>query len=621
MPAPVVSDRRADIRNIAIIAHVDHGKTTLVDALLKQGGAFHARQTVEDCVMDSNDQEKERGITILAKNCAVQYGDIRINVVDTPGHADFGGEVERVLRMADGALLLVDAFEGCLPQTRFVLRKALQNGLKIILVVNKIDKTNCEPETVSDRIFDLMVELDAEDWQLDFPIVYGSGRQGFMELDLEAGRKRLTTGDGTLRPLFDLIVSAIPGPEVKAATAPLQLQVANIDHNDFVGRMGIGRILAGTIKPNMPVVVVSGMEGVPKRGRVLQLHRFSGLGRVEVQEAQAGDIVVVTGLEQVNISDTICEPEHPLPLPPIPIDEPTIKMTFGVTTSPLAGTEGKPLQSRDLRARLDREAQKNVAMRLADTDQPDVYMVSGRGVLHLSVLIEAMRRENSELQIGPPKVIFKEDEHGNRLEPIELAVIDVPENHSSKVMNIMLSRRGELREMAAKGSFQHLEFSIPSRGLLGLRNLMLSATQGEAVLNTMFLEYGRYRGDIEKRLQGAIVSQGGGTVVPFALFNLQDRGRFFVDVSQPLYEGLVVGEYSKEGELIVNLSKEKKLTNIRSSGADEAIKITPPHQFSLEEALEYIREDEVVEVTPKSIRIRKLLLLESDRRRGNRSGN
>jgi len=619
MPAPVASDRRADIRNIAIIAHVDHGKTTLVDALLKQGGAFHARQTVEDCVMDSNDQEKERGITILAKNCAVQYGDIRINVVDTPGHADFGGEVERVLRMADGALLLVDAFEGCLPQTRFVLRKALQNGLKIILVVNKIDKTNCEPETVSDRIFDLMVELDAEDWQLDFPIVYGSGRQGFMELDLEAGRKRLTTNDGTLKPLFDLIVSAIPGPEVKAATAPLQLQVANIDHNDFVGRMGIGRILAGTIKPNMPVVVVSGLDGVPKRGRVLQLHRFSGLGRVEVQEAQAGDIVVVTGLEQVNISDTICEPDHPLPLPPIPIDEPTIKMTFGVTTSPLAGTEGKPLQSRDLRARLEREAQKNVAMRLADTDQPDVYMISGRGVLHLSVLIEAMRRENSELQIGPPKVIFKEDEHGNRLEPIELAVIDVPENHSSKVMNIMLSRRGELREMAAKGSFQHLEFSIPSRGLLGLRNLMLSATQGEAVLNTMFLEYGRYRGDIEKRLQGAIVSQGGGTVVPFALFNLQDRGRFFVDVSQPLYEGLVVGEYSKEGELIVNLSKEKKLTNIRSSGADEAIKITPPHIFSLEEALEYIREDEVVEVTPKSIRIRKLLLLESDRRRGSRS--
>jgi len=619
MPAPVASDRRADIRNIAIIAHVDHGKTTLVDALLKQGGAFHARQTVEDCVMDSNDQEKERGITILAKNCAVQYGDIRINVVDTPGHADFGGEVERVLRMADGALLLVDAFEGCLPQTRFVLRKALQNGLKIILVVNKIDKTNCEPETVSDRIFDLMVELDAEDWQLDFPIVYGSGRQGFMELDLEAGRKRLATNDGTLKPLFDLIVSAIPGPEVKAATAPLQLQVANIDHNDFVGRMGIGRILAGTIKPNMPVVVVSGLDGVPKRGRVLQLHRFSGLGRVEVQEAQAGDIVVVTGLEQVNISDTICEPDHPLPLPPIPIDEPTIKMTFGVTTSPLAGTEGKPLQSRDLRARLEREAQKNVAMRLADTDQPDVYMISGRGVLHLSVLIEAMRRENSELQIGPPKVIFKEDEHGNRLEPIELAVIDVPENHSSKVMNIMLSRRGELREMAAKGSFQHLEFSIPSRGLLGLRNLMLSATQGEAVLNTMFLEYGRYRGDIEKRLQGAIVSQGGGTVVPFALFNLQDRGRFFVDVSQPLYEGLVVGEYSKEGELIVNLSKEKKLTNIRSSGADEAIKITPPHIFSLEEALEYIREDEVVEVTPKSIRIRKLLLLESDRRRGSRS--
>jgi GTP-binding protein len=611
---PIVVERRSDVRNIAIIAHVDHGKTTLVDALLKQGGAFHSKQVVEICAMDSNDQERERGITILAKNCAVQFGDIRLNIVDTPGHADFGGEVERVLRMADGALVLVDAFEGCLPQTRFVLRKAIQTGLKLILVVNKIDKTNCEPEVITDKIFDLMVELGAEDWQLDFPVVFGSGRMGFMENSLEAGRARLVSGDGTLKPLFDLIVSEIPGPPVKP-NDPLQLQVANLDHNDFVGRMGIGRIFAGSIKAGQAVCVVSGPDGIPQKGRVLQLQRFSGMGRQEISEAKAGDIVIVTGLEQVSISDTICEPEKPLPLPPIPIDEPTIKMTFGVNTSPITGMEGKPLQSRDLKNRLIREAQRNVAMRWAETEAPDVFEVSGRGVLHLSVLIESMRRENSELQIGPPRVIFKEDENGNKTEPMELAVIDVPEVHSSKVMNLMLSRRGELRVMESKGAYQHLEFSIPSRGLLGLRNTMLSATQGEAILNTMFLEYGPYRGEIEKRVNGAIISQGGGEVVAFGLFMLQERGKFFIDVGEPLYEGQVVGENAKDTDMVVNLSKEKKLTNIRSSGADEAIRITPPHKHSLEEALEYIKIDELVEVTPKSIRLRKLYLTENERKR------
>jgi GTP-binding protein len=622
MPLPDV-ERRSDIRNIAIIAHVDHGKTTLVDALLKQGGAYHAKQQVVDCVMDSKDQEKERGITILAKNCAVHYlsptaGDIRVNIVDTPGHADFGGEVERVLKMADGALVLVDAFEGCLPQTRFVLRKAIQTGLKLILVVNKIDKPNCQPEVIADKVFDLMVELGAEDWQLDFPVMYGSGRMGYMEDSLEKGRKRLETKDGDLRPLFDAIVKYIPGPPV-LANAPLQLQVANIDHNDFVGRMGIGRIFAGTIKQNQSVVVVSGPDGIPHRGRVLQLHRFAGLGREEVKEARAGDVVVVTGLEQVGISDTICEPEFPKALPPIPIDEPTIRMTFGVNTGPLTGTEGKPLQSRELKARLEREAQKNVAMRFSDTDQPDVFEVAGRGVLHLSVLIEDMRREGSELQVGPPRVIFKTDEHGNKLEPIELAVIDVPEVHASKVMAMMLSRRAEVREMAVNGSFQHLEFSIPSRGLLGIRNLMLSATQGEATLNTMFLEYGPYRGEIERRVNGAIISQGSGEVVAFALFNLQDRGKFFVDVGEPLYEGQVVGENAKDSDMVVNLTKEKKLTNIRSAGADEAIRITPPIKMSLEEALEYIKEDELVEITPKSIRLRKLYLTENERKRLSRA--
>ncbi len=616
-------ERRSDIRNIAIIAHVDHGKTTLVDALLKQGGAFHAKQAVVDCVMDSKDQEKERGITILAKNCAVHYlsptqGDIRINIVDTPGHADFGGEVERVLKMADGALVLVDAFEGCLPQTRFVLRKAIQTGLKLILVVNKIDKPNCSPEIIADKVFDLMVELGAEDWQLDFPVLFGSGRTGFMENDLDKAKARLETKDGDLRPLFDAIISHIPGPPVKS-DAPLQLQVANIDHNDFVGRMGIGRIFAGTIKQNMQVVVVSGPDGVPKKGRVLQLHRFDGMGREEVKEAKAGDVVVVTGLEQVNISDTICEPEHPAALPPIPIDEPTIRMTFGVNTGPLTGKEGKPLQSRELRGRLEREMQKNVAMRFADTEQPDVFEVSGRGVLHLSVLIEDMRRENAELQVGPPRVIYKTDENGNRLEPIELAVIDVPDEHASKVMNLMLSRRAEVREMAVNGKFQHLEFSIPSRGLLGIRNTMLSLTQGEATLNTMFLEYGPYRGDIEKRDNGAIISQCAGEVIAFALFNLQDRGRFFVNVGDPLYEGQVVGENAKDTDMVVNLTKEKKLTNIRSSGADEAIRITPAQKMSLEEAMEYIKSDELLDITPKSLRLRKLYLSETDRKRLSRA--
>jgi GTP-binding protein len=625
---PVQVERRPDVRNIAIIAHVDHGKTTLVDGLLRQGGAFRANQQVVECVMDSNDQERERGITILAKNCACAYHtidgrDIRINIVDTPGHADFGGEVERVLRMADGALVLVDAFEGCLPQTRFVLRKAIQNGLKLILVVNKIDKPNCSPAEIPDKIFDLCVELGAEDWQLDFPIVYGSGRSGFMEVTLEAGRARLGATPGTpeagdLRPLFETIVAEVPGPAIKA-NAPLQLQISNIDYNDFVGRMGIGRILAGGLKANQPVCVVHGENGVPHKGRVLQMHRFSGLGREEIKEARAGDVIIVTGLEQIGISDTICEVDQPLPLPPIPIDEPTIKMTFGVTTSPLAGTEGKPLQSRELRARLEREAQKNVAMRFADTDQPDVFEVSGRGVLHLSVLIESMRRENSELQIGPPRVILKTDEHGKKLEPIELAVIDTPEVHASKVMNIMLQRRAEVISMNSHGSFQHIEFKVPSRGLMGLRNILLSATQGEATLNTMFLEYGEWRGDIEKRLNGAIVSGNNGEVVAFALFMLQDRGRFFADVKDPIYEGQVVGENNKDNELIVNLTKEKKLTNVRSSGADEAIRITPPHKMSLEEALEYIRADEVVEVTPKSIRLRKLYLAENDRKRFSRA--
>jgi len=603
--------RRADIRNVAIIAHVDHGKTTLVDALLRQAGVFHAKQAVADCVMDSKDQERERGITILAKNCAVQYGDMRINIIDTPGHADFGGEVERVLKMADGALVLVDAMEGTMPQTRFVLRKAIAAGLKIILVVNKIDKPGATPKVIADQVFDLMIELGAEDWQLDFPVLYGAGRLGYMNTAID--------GDGRdLRPLFDAIIDHIPGPPVDVQS-PLQMQVANLDHNDFVGRMAIGRIYAGVLRAGQNVVVVKGPQGVPHKARVLQVHRFAGLGREEVAEATAGDIAVVTGIDAIDISDTICDVERPVALPPIPIDEPTIKMTFGVSTSPLTGREGKPLQSRDLKARLVREAQRNVALRVADTDQPDVFEVSGRGVLHLGVLVEDMRREGAELQVGPPRVIYKTGENGERLEPIELAVIDVPERLSSAVMGLVLPRRAELMIMEQKGSMQHLEFTIPSRGLIGLRNLLLTLTQGEATLNTLFHGYGPYRGDISRRENGAIISIGSGDVVPYALFKLQDRGTFFVEPGEPLYEGQVVGENAKDNDMVVNLTTEKKMTNVRSSGAEEAIRITPPRRFSLEESLEYARPDELVEVTPKSVRLRKALLGETDRKRASRT--
>jgi len=606
-----VSQRRTDIRNIAIIAHVDHGKTTLVDAMLAQTGIFHAKAQVDTCVMDNVDQERERGITILAKNCAVSYQDVRINLIDTPGHADFGGEVERVMRMADGVLLLVDAFEGAMPQTRFVLSKALGNHCKPIVVVNKIDKPGCRPTEVVDEVFDLMVELGADDWQLDFPVVYGAGRDGYMNLEHEPR-------EGDLKPLFDLILEHVPGPDVRRHD-PLQLQIANIDYSDYVGRIGIGRISSGCIRAGQQVVAVKGAEGVPHPGRVLQLHRFAGVGREEVKEAEAGDIVLLTGLEQVDISDTICEPEHPQALDPIPIDEPTIRMTFGVTTSPMSGQEGKPLQSRDLAARLRREAERNVAMRFEQTEQPDVFLVSGRGLLHLSVLIETVRREGSELQVGAPRVIYKQDEHGRRLEPIELAVVDVPEDRASRVINLMLERRGELKEMApGHGGMQHLEFTIPSRGLLGLRTQLLTATQGEATLNTVFHGYESFRGEIEGRKNGAMISMCPGESVAYALWGLQDRGELFIGAGHVVYEGMLVGEHAKETDIVVNCIKGKKLTNVRSSGADDAVKLVPPRQMSLEEALEYIADDELVEVTPKQFRLRKLLLKEVDRKRASR---
>ncbi|TVR40871.1 MAG: translational GTPase TypA [Planctomycetota bacterium] len=602
--------RRSDIRNVAIIAHVDHGKTTLVDALFRQAGVFRQGQQVEECIMDSDAQERERGITILAKNCAVNWGGVRLNLIDTPGHADFGGEVERVLRMADGVILLVDAFEGPMPQTRFVLRKALENGLKPLVVVNKVDKPGCRPEEVVNEVFDLMVDLGAEDWQLDFPVLFGSGRDGWMTLDME---QRTTD----CSQLFAAVIEHIPGPKIKA-DAPLQLQVANLDHNDFVGRIAIGRIYAGVLNAGDRVAVVKGSGAVPRAGRVLQLHAFDGLGRREIQRAEAGDVVLVTGLEGIDISDTICHPDHPHALPPIPIDEPTIRMTFGVTTSPLAGLDGKPLQSRELKARLDRECERNVALRVSATEAAEIFEVAGRGLLHLSVLIENMRREGFELQVGPPRVIMREGERGERLEPMEVAVIDVPEESASRVMSLVLERRGELQTMGNRGDLQHLEFLIPSRGLIGLRTLLLTATRGEATINTLFHGYAPWCGELAGRRNGVILSMGPGEAVAYAIWNLQDRGRFFIEPGDAVYEGMIVGESNKEQDLVVNLTKSKQLTNVRSSGADDAIKLVPVARPTLEEALEYIAPDELVEVTPHYIRVRKALLREVDRKRSSR---
>lgn len=604
-----MTERRDEVRNIGIIAHVDHGKTTLVDAMLHQAGVFHGNAQVQECIMDNSDQERERGITITSKNLAVNWEGTRINVIDTPGHADFGGEVERVLRMCDGVLILVDAFEGPMPQTRFVMSKAIENGLKPIIVVNKIDKSGARPEAVVDSVFDLMAELDAEDWQLDFPVLYGSGRDGYMRYSPD--------DEGMdLKPLFESIVKEIPGPPV-STEAPLQLQVSNIDYNDFVGRIAVGRIKGGRLRAGQQVSVVSGPDAIARQARVLQLHRYSNLDREEIKEAEAGDIVLVTGIEQIDISDTICDPEYVEALPPIPIDEPTIRMTFGVNTSPLAGQSGKPLQSRELEDRLKREVERNVAMHYQVTERPDVFEVSGRGLLHLSVLIETMRREGSEIQVGPPRVIYHED-NGQRLEPIELAVIDVPEDRASKVMNLMLERRGVLSNMGSRGNMQHMEFTIPSRGTIGLRTLLLTATQGEATLNTIFEGYELYRGDIEQRKNGSIISMSSGESVAYAIFQLQDRGEFFISSGEAMYEGMIVGEHSKESDIMVNMNKAKKLTNVRSAGNDEAIKLTPPRKMSLEEALEYIGPDELVEVTPACIRLRKAILKEVDRKRAAR---
>jgi len=591
------------LRNIAIVAHVDHGKTTLVDHLLRQAGTFRANQDVAECIMDSNDLERERGITILAKNCALTYKDTKINIIDTPGHADFGGEVERVLKMADGALLLVDAAEGVLPQTKFVLRKAFLHGLRPIVVINKIDRPDARAHEVLDQVFDLFVELGATNEQLDFPQLYAAGRYGYAKMELEHESK-------DLQPLFETILSHVPEPQCDA-TAPLKVQVSNIDYNEYVGRIAIGRIFQGTVRAGETYTAI-GQDGRRRREKVVTLEVFDGLRRKAVDEAQAGEIIALSGFEEIHIGDTLCAEADAEPLSPVPIDEPTLKMLFVANNSPFSGKEGKFVTSRQLRDRLDREMLRNVAMRLEETGEPDRVIVCGRGLLHLGVLIETMRREGYELQIGKPHVITHE-ENGQTLEPYETVAIDVPEPVMGKVMELLGARYATLEHMSQHEGHCHLEFVAPSRGLIGLRNRLLTATKGEAIMHHSFLDYRPVAGTLPGRPNGVQVASERGRTTAYALLNLQDRGDFFVVPGDHVYEGQIVGEHCKDNDIAVNVAREKHLTNIRSSTKEQTEKLKAPLRFALEEALEYIEEDELVEVTPKSIRMRKRLLNERER--------
>ena len=606
--------RRDEIRNIAIIAHVDHGKTTLVDAMLRQSGMFRVGQLTNDLILDNNPLERERGITILAKNVAMIYRDSagvdrKINIIDTPGHADFGGEVERVLKMADGVLLLVDAFEGPMPQTRFVLKKAFQYHLKPIVVINKIDRVDSRPVEVLNEVFDLFCELDAGDDALDFPVIYASGRGGFAKLNME-------DPSVDCRPLMETIVKHIKGP-IADVERPLQMQVTNIDYNEYVGRIGIGRIFNGLINRGQKVALLK-RNGKTESHEVVELYLFAGLGRDKTAMAEAGDICAVVGIEDVDIGDTIADPACPEPLPLIDVDEPTLSMIFSVNDSPFAGREGKFVTSRNLRERLYRELQSNVALRVEDTSQADSLRVSGRGLLHLGVLIENMRREGYELQVSKPKVIFKEL-NGKKMEPIENLVIDVPQNCVGAVMEAIGNRRGELVKMDTKGNFTHMEFSIPARGLIGLRTRLLNATQGEAIMHHTFQEYEFIRGALPGRQNGVLVSIEQGRTNPYALDKLADRGQMFIKPGDEVYEGMVVGEYNKDQDIPVNVCREKKLSNMRTTSSDDNIILKPPRDMSLEIALEYIEDDELVEITPSTIRLRKRYLRENDRKRHSRS--
>jgi GTP-binding protein len=599
------------IRNIAIIAHVDHGKTTLVDCLLKQSGTFAAHERMGERIMDSNDIERERGITILAKNCAIEYGGTRINIVDTPGHADFGGEVERVLSMVDGVLLLVDAVEGPMPQTRFVTRKALAQGLKAIVVVNKIDRPGSRPAWVVDQTFDLFDKLGASDAQLDFPVIYASALQGWASTDYTERRPDMLA-------LFEAILAHVPPPAAQA-DLPLQLQISTLDYNSYVGRIGIGRIRRGVVRPGETVALRFGEQdrGLARIGQVLA---FTGLERSPVEEASAGDIVAVTGIESVNIGLTVCDPEHPQGLPPISVDEPTLAMNFQVNTSPLAGREGKFVTSRQLRERLYRELQSNVALRVEDTDEPDVLRVSGRGELHLTILIENMRREGYELAVSRPQVLTR-IVNGEVHEPYEALTVDIEDAHQGAVMEALGSRRAELSDMSLGNGRARLEYRVPARGLIGFQGEFMTLTRGTGLMSHIFDEFAPLKGEIPDRHNGVLVSNEHGEAVAYALFNLQERGRLFVAPGEKLYEGMIIGIHSRDNDLVVNPIKTKKLTNIRAAGKDDAILLTPPIELTLEYAVEFIADDELVEVTPTSIRIRKRYLKEQDRKRASRSDN
>ncbi len=596
-----------NIRNIAIIAHVDHGKTTLVDKMLLAGHLFRDNQKSGELILDNNDLERERGITILSKNVSIKYGDTKINIIDTPGHADFGGEVERVLNMADGCLVVVDAFEGPMPQTRFVLQKALEIGLKPILVINKVDKPNCRPEEVQEEVFDLMFSLDATEDQLNFPTIYGSAKQGWMSNDWEKQSDNII-------PLLDAIIKYIPAPKILEGTP--QMLITSLDYSNYVGRIAVGRIHRGTIQNGKDYSLCK-RDGSIKKIRIKDLNVFEGLGRVKTEEVISGDICALVGIEGFDIGDTITDLENPEPLDPIAIDEPTMSMLFTINNSPFFGQDGKFVTSRHIYERLMRELDKNLALRVEETENSDSWIVYGRGVLHISVLIETMRREGYELQVGQPQVIIK-DVDGEKHEPVEQLTVNLPEESSSKIIDIVTRRKGEMISMESKGDRMHMEFIIPSRGIIGLNNIVLTLSAGEAIMAHRFLEFQAWKGDIEKRQNGSIIAGESGNAYAYSLDKLQDRGHFFIHPQTDVYQGQVVGESNKEGDLVVNVTKPKKLTNVRASGSDDKAQLAPPIIFSLEEALEYIKNDEYIEVTPKHMRIRKILLDENDRKRASK---
>lgn len=593
-------DVRENLRNIAIIAHVDHGKTTLVDQLLKQSGVFRANENVEERVMDSNDLERERGITILSKPTAVMYNGIKINIVDTPGHADFGGEVERILQMVDGVVLLVDAFEGCMPQTRFVLKKALGLKKTPLVVVNKIDRDGARPQEVIDEVLDLFIELGADDDQIDFPVVFASAKDGYSSLDPNVR-------EGDMRPLLDAILKYIPSP-TGDPNGPAQILFSSLEYDDYVGRIGVGRVERGTIKVNTPYVLCR-QDGTQENVKFSKIYQFEGLKRVDCDDAEFGDIVCVAGIADLNIGETACDPNCIEPLPFVKIDEPTISMNFMVNDSPFAGKEGKYVTSRNLRDRLFKEVETNVSMRVEETDSMDTFKVSGRGELHLSILIETMRRENYEFQVSRPQVILKKDENGRTLEPMELAIIEVPEEYVGNVMQKLCSRKGEIENMDTRSTgMTHLEIKIPSRGLIGYRSEFLTDTNGNGIMNQLFAGYEEFKGDIETRDRGSIVVHETGTTTGYGLWNTQDRGRLFVGPGVEVYEGMIVGECAKDEDIVCNVCKKKHVTNTRASGSDEALKLVPPTTLSLEQSMEFLADDELLEVTPKSIRLRKTIL-------------